>query len=50
MGCEVDAGVCPAVFSKDVEDWGLPDPKGRPVDGVRRRVKALPEGLARQPV
>jgi arsenate reductase len=57
MGCEVDAGVCPAVFIKDVEDWGLPDPKGRPLeevrairDEVRRRVEALLDELAREPV
>lgn len=48
MGCAVDAGVCPAVFLKGVEDWGLPDPKDRPLaevrairDDVARRVQAL---------
>lgn len=48
MGCAVDAGVCPAVSVKDVEDWGLPDPMGQPLDQVRkirddiqRRVEAL---------
>lgn len=56
MGCEVDAGVCPAVFIKDVEDWGLPDPKGRPLDEVRairdeirRRVEALLGELVGKP-
>jgi arsenate reductase len=55
MGCEVDAGICPAVFIKNVEDWGLPDPKGRPLeevrairDEVRRRVEALFDQLAAQ--
>ena len=48
MGCAVDAGVCPAIFLKNVEDWGLPDPKDRPLpevrairDEVRRRVELL---------
>jgi protein-tyrosine-phosphatase len=56
-GCEVDAGVCPAVFIKNVGDWGLPDRKGRSPaevrqirDEVRRRVEALFDELARQPV
>ena len=35
MGCAVDAEACPAVFLKDVEDWGLPDPKDRPPGEVR---------------
>jgi protein-tyrosine-phosphatase len=35
MGCAVDAGVCPAIFLKNVEDWGLPDPKGKPLVEVR---------------
>lgn len=48
MGCAVDAGACPAIFIKDVEDWALPDPKGRPQaevreirDEIRRRVENL---------
>ncbi len=55
MGCEVDAASCPAVFIKDVEDWGLPDPQGRPPaevrairDEIRRRVEALLDELAEQ--
>ena len=35
MGCQVDAGVCPAVFIKGVEDWGLEDPAGKPLEKVR---------------
>ena len=35
MGCQVDADQCPAIFIKGVEDWGLPDPKGKPMDEVR---------------
>ncbi|MBI4312822.1 MAG: arsenate reductase ArsC [Chloroflexi bacterium] len=53
MGCQVDADKCPAVFIKGVEDWGLPDPKGRPLqevrairDTVRRRVSSLLAELA----
>lgn len=48
MGCAVDAGKCPAVFIKRVEDWRLPDPKGRSLEEtraigeeVRRRVEEL---------
>jgi arsenate reductase len=35
MGCAVDEAACPAILYKVVEDWGLPDPKGRPMDEVR---------------
>lgn len=48
MGCAVDASACPAVFLRDVEDWGLPDPEGRDMeevrairDMVRQKVEAL---------
>lgn len=44
MGCAVDAGVCPAVFPKGVESWGLPDPKDKPLPGER----ALPDESARR--
>lgn len=54
MGCQVDADACPAIFLKDVEDWGLPDPKGRPMDEVRairdeirRRVEGLLDEMGR---
>jgi arsenate reductase (thioredoxin) len=33
MGCATDS--CPALFLKDVEDWGLPDPKDRGLEEVR---------------
>ncbi len=33
MGCEE---TCPAVLSKKIIDWEIPDPKGRPIDEVRR--------------
>ena len=35
MGCAIDSEVCPAIFLRDVEDWGLPDPKGQPIGDVR---------------
>ena len=48
MGCAVDDQACPAVLYTDVEDWGLPDPKGQPIehvreirDEIRSRVEAL---------
>ena len=51
MGCGVDAEVCPAAFLP-TEDWGLDDPKGRPIESVRqirdeieRRVRALVEEM-----
>ena len=46
MGCAVDAAACPAVFLKDVEDWGLPDPKGQPFDEVRSIRDAIGEKVA----
>ncbi len=33
MGCEE---VCPAVPAKKIIEWQIRDPKGRPIDGVRR--------------
>lgn len=34
MGCGVE-GVCPASFA-ETEDWQLEDPKGKPIEEVRR--------------
>jgi len=55
MGCGVEAGMCPA-GTYISEDWGLPDPHGqgiegvRPVrDAVRERVEALLDQLAAAP-
>ena len=52
MGCAVDSDACPAIFIKDVEDWGLPDPADQPPSRVReireeisRRVEALAAAL-----
>ena len=45
MGCEE---ACPAVLSKKIIEWAIPDPKGRPMDFYRKvrdlmeeKVKAL---------
>ena len=35
MGCAA-GDVCPARFRGDARDWVLPDPKGRPIEEVRR--------------
>ena len=47
MGCSVEES-CPAIFIPNVEDWGLEDPAGKPLEKVReirdeivRRVQAL---------
>lgn len=34
MGC-IDKELCPALFLKDVLDWQIPDPKGKPIEQVR---------------
>jgi arsenate reductase len=39
MGCEE---TCPAVLSKRIIEWEIPDPKGRPMD-VYRKVRDLME-------
>lgn len=46
MGCGDDA--CPAFIGKRIDDWDLPDPKGKPVaefrkvrDDIENRVRAL---------
>ncbi len=53
MGCAVDEQACPAILYADVEDWGLPDPKGQPPEAVReirdevaKRVESLLKSLA----
>jgi len=33
MGCEE---TCPALLAKKIIEWEIPDPKGKPVDEVRR--------------
>ena len=56
MGCAVDDQTCPAILFANVEDWGLPDPKGQPPDEVREirdevetRVRALLSQLTPRP-
>jgi arsenate reductase len=56
MGCAVDEEACPAIRYRAVEDWGLPDPKGQPLERVReirdeidRRVRRLLADLAPEP-
>ena len=35
MGC-MDKESCPALFVGDVIDWAIPDPKGKPIEDVRK--------------
>jgi len=35
MGCAIDDAACPAILYTQVEDWAWPDPRGRPIEGVR---------------
>ena len=35
MGC-IDKESCPALFMKDILDWQIPDPKGKPIEEVRK--------------
>ena len=51
MGC-IDKEACPALFVDGVDDWGIPDPKGRSIEEVRKirdlieaRVRDLAERL-----
>lgn len=44
MGCAVDSAACPAIFFKNVEDWGLADPAGQPAEAVR----AIRETISRK--
>jgi arsenate reductase len=48
MGCTVNDEACPAIRHRDVEDWGLADPRRQPLarvrdirDVIERRVKEL---------
>ncbi|WP_415281041.1 arsenate reductase ArsC [Candidatus Nitrososphaera sp. FF02] len=51
MGC-MDRAECPVLFLNDPVDWGIEDPKGKPIEKVRlirddieRRVKELVRDL-----
>ena len=49
MGCAVDDQACPAIRYANVEDWGLADPKGQPIDRVREirdEIRARVEAIA----
>ncbi len=52
MGCAVDDHACPSIIHTNVEDWGLPDPKGQAPERVRKirdevamRVESLVKSL-----
>ena len=54
MGCSVE-GLCPAPLIKNIIDWKLEDPKGKPIEKVReirdeveRRVLMLLEQIKRE--
>jgi arsenate reductase (thioredoxin) len=54
MGC-IERSECPMLFINNVIDWGIEDPKGKPIEKVReirgeidRRVKEIAESLQRQ--
>ena len=54
MGC-IDKAECPLLFINNVIDWGIEDPKGKPIEKVReireeieRRVKEIAQSLQRQ--
>ena len=53
MGCALKTASCPSLPIKDVVDWALPDPAGRPASAVRtirdeiaERVERLLEKLS----
>lgn len=54
MGC-MDKTECPLLFINNIVDWGVEDPKGKPLEKVRgirdeieRRVKEIAQSLQRQ--
>jgi arsenate reductase len=54
MGC-IDKTECPMLFINNVVDWGIEDPKGKPIEKVReirdeieRRVKEITQSIERQ--
>jgi protein-tyrosine-phosphatase len=51
MGC-MDRSECPVLFINDVIEWGIEDPKGKPIEKVRqirddieKRVREIAESL-----
>ncbi len=54
MGC-MDKGFCPTMFINKVEDWGIEDPKGKPLEKVEEirneienKIRELIIGLSRE--
>ena len=54
MGC-IERSECPMLFINNVIDWGIEDPKGKPIETIReirdeieRRVKEIAQSLQRQ--
>jgi arsenate reductase len=54
MGCK-DKTECPLLFINNIVDWGIEDPKGKPIEKVRgirdeidRRVKEIAQSLQKQ--
>ena len=54
MGC-IEKAECPMLFINNVIDWGIEDPKGKPIEKIReirdkieRRVKEIAESLQEQ--
>ena len=54
MGC-MDKESCPALFVDDIDDWDIPDPKGKPLhevkilrDQIERKVKELVAQLEKE--
>ena len=54
MGC-IDKTECPLLFINNVIDWGIEDPKGKPIeklreirDDIERRVKEIAQSIERQ--
>jgi arsenate reductase (thioredoxin) len=54
MGC-IDKAECPMLFINNVVDWGIEDPKGKPIEKVReirdeieKRVKEIAQSVERQ--
>jgi arsenate reductase (thioredoxin) len=54
MGC-IDKTECPLLFINNIVDWGIEDPKGKPIEKVReirdeidRRVKEIAQSLQGQ--
>jgi arsenate reductase (thioredoxin) len=54
MGC-MDKSDCPMLFINNVVDWGIEDPKGKPIEKVReirdeidKRVREIAESLQEQ--